>query len=79
MASDGFQIMDSFDVTTNSNTCCWTRRREYAKETNTWSLSFTLAMLQVWKNKRRGEKEPKVRVCRQESSRSLAAAAEQRD
>lgn len=79
MASDGFQTIGGFDVTTNSNTRCWTTRRENAKETNTWSFSFTLAMLQVWKNKRRGEKEPKVRVCRQESSRSLAAAAERRD
>lgn len=60
MASDGFQTIGGFDVKTNSNTCCWTTRRENAKETNTWSFSFTLAMLQVWKNKRRRGKEPKV-------------------
>lgn len=77
MASDGFQIIDSFDGTTYSNTYFWTTRRE--EETNTWRFPFTLAMLQVWKNKRRGEKEPKVRARRQESSRSLAAAAERRD
>lgn len=54
-----FQIIDAFDVTTNSNSGFWTTRREKAKERNNWSFSFASAMRQVWEKQEEGSEGAK--------------------